>query len=121
MSTTTPEHGGTAAEPKLLIPALAPFYARAREWSWLIIRLTAGGTLLVHGIVKLTGPGVAAFAAGGLARRGIEPARPLAYVVFTLETGGAGAIILRLFPRFFAARIAIEIAVISFMAPLGHR
>src|SRR5215813_9015945 len=119
MSMTTPQHGGSA-EPKLFIPALAPFYDRIRELSWPLIRLTAGGTLLVHGIVKLTGPGVAAFAAGGLARRGIEPALPLAYVIFTLETVGAVAIILGLFTRFFAAAIAIEFAVITFIAHWGN-
>ena len=119
MSMTTPEHGGSA-EPKLFIPALAPFYARIRELSWPLIRLTVGGTLLVHGIVKLTGPGVAAFAAGSLARRGMEPALPLAYVIFTLETVGAVAIILGLFTRFFAAAIAIEFAVITFIAHWGN-
>src|SRR5262245_19164754 len=106
MSTITPERGGSA-EPKLLIPGREPFYGAIRELSWPLIRLTVGGTLLIHGINKLMGPGVAAFASGGLARRGIEPALPLAYVVFLLETVGAVAIILGLFTRFFAAAIAI--------------
>ena len=115
MSTTTPEYGGKA-EPKLFIPALAPFYARVRELSWPLIRLTAGGVLLAHGIGKLMGPGVAAFAAGSLSRRGIEPALPLAYVVFVNETIGAVAVMLGLFTRFFAAAIAIELSVITFVA-----
>src|SRR5262249_35997373 len=55
MSIQTPEH---AAEPKPLIPALEPFYHWVRELSWPLIRLTVGGTLLVHGIVKLMGPGI---------------------------------------------------------------
>ena len=44
MSRTTPDGQ------KLFIPALAPFYARAIDLSWLIVRLTAGLMLLPHGI-----------------------------------------------------------------------
>jgi putative oxidoreductase len=121
MSTTTPEHGGST-EPKLLFPALAPFYGWIRELSWPLVRLTVGGTLLVHGINKLMGPGVAAFASGSLAKRGIEPALLLAYVVFFLETVGAVMIMLGLFTRFFAAAIAIEFSLITFVAhwPNGY-
>jgi putative oxidoreductase len=119
MSTATPERG---AEPKPLIPALEPFYAGVRELSWPVIRLTVGGTLLVHGIMKLMGPGIAAFAAGSMARRGIEPALPAAYAVYFLETVGAVAVMLGLFTRFFAAAIAIEFIFITFVAswPNGY-
>ena len=115
MSTATPEHGGSA-EPKPLIPALEPLYQRLRELSWPIIRVTVGGTLLVHGIVKLMGPGIEAFAANSMARRGIEPALAAAYAVYVLETVGAVAIILGLFTRLFAAAIAIEFVVITVVA-----
>jgi hypothetical protein len=37
---------------RLFIPALAPFYARVTDLSWLLIRLTAGLMLLPHGIPK---------------------------------------------------------------------
>jgi putative oxidoreductase len=109
------------SEPRLIFPALAPFYNWARELSWPIIRITVGGTLLVHGISKLMGPGVTAFS-GGLAQRGIEPALPFAYAVFSLETVGAVLIILGLFTRPIAAAIAIEFAVITFIAhfPNGY-
>lgn len=102
-------------EPRLLIPALAPFYDRVRGLSWLLIRLTAGGVLLVHGIVKVTGPGLAAFAANVLARRGIEPAFLLACVIFFNETVGAVCLMLGLFTRVIAAMIAIEFFVITFV------
>jgi len=95
---------------------LAPFYAHTSDLSWLVIRLTIGGMLLVHGITKLTTATVAGFAANSLARRGIEPALPLAYVVWFLETLGAVCIILGLFTRFFAAAIAIMFAIITFVA-----
>ena len=89
-----------------------------------LIRLgtvVATGTLLVHGINKLMGPGVVAFAQG-LARRGIEPSLPFAYWIFFAETIGAIMVMLGLFTRFFAAAIAIEFCVITFVAhwPNGY-
>lgn len=103
------------SEPELVFPGLAPFYARVRDLSYLLIRITVGGQLLVHGIVKLMGAGVAAFAAGSLARRGIEPALPLAYVIFFNETVGAVCLILGLFTRVIAAIIAVEFFLITFV------
>src|SRR3954449_8972786 len=100
-------------EPRPLIPALRPFYDRTADISWLIVRATAGLMLLPHGIPKVFNQGVAAFAAAGLARRGIEPALPLAYVVAFLETVGGACIALGLFTRFFAAAVAVEMVVIT--------
>jgi putative oxidoreductase len=74
-----------------------------------------GGVLLVHGIVKVTGPGVVAFAAG-LAHRGIEPSLPFAYVIFFNETVGAVCLMLGLFTRIIAPMIAVEFAIITFVA-----
>src|SRR6266481_1704901 len=64
----------------LLIPALRSFYDWAADVSWLVIRLTAGLMLLPHGIPKVFEQGISAFAAAGLARRGIEPSMPIAWV-----------------------------------------
>ena len=68
-------------EPRPIVPPLAAFYSHARDLSYLIVRLTAGGMLLVHGIFKVMPMAekgfaavIAAFAAGSMARRGIEPA-----------------------------------------------
>lgn len=92
------------------------------------MRLTAGGMLLVHGIMKVMPMAekgftatIEAFAAGSMARRGIEPALAAAYVVFFLETIGAVMIMLGLFTRFIAAALAVEFAIITFVAhwPLG--
>jgi putative oxidoreductase len=111
-----------AGEPKLLFPVLGRFYAWAREVYWPIIRVAMGGTLLTHGFGKLTTQTVAGFASGSMARRGIEPALLMAYIVFTLESLGAICIMLGLFTRLFAAAIAIEFAVITFVAhfPNGY-
>ena len=108
-----------AQEPRPIISALGPFYTRASDLSYLVVRLTAGGMLLVHGITKLTTATVTGFAANSLARRGIEPALPLAYVVWFLETVGAVCIILGLFTRVFAVAIGIEFLIITFHAHFG--
>jgi putative oxidoreductase len=106
----------TTSEPRPMIPALAPFYDNVRDFSWLLVRCTAGGFLLIHGIQKLTGNSIAAFAANSLARRGIEPSVPLAYAVFFLETVGALCIMFGLFTRFFAAAIGVQFLIIVFIA-----
>ncbi len=98
---------------RLIIPALRSFYDWAAEVSWLIIRLTAGLMLLPHGIPKVFDQGIAAFAAAGLARRGIEPSLPLAYVIVFNETIGAVMLAAGLLTRLVAASIAIEMAVIA--------
>jgi putative oxidoreductase len=113
MSTITAD---SSAEPKPVIAGLAGFYAYSRDLSYLVIRLTAGGMLLVHGITKLMNTTVSAFAAGSLARRGIEPALPLAFVVWFLETVGAICIMLGLFTRIFAVAIGIQFLIITFVA-----
>jgi putative oxidoreductase len=112
-----------ASEPKPIIPPLAAFYVHSRDLAWLVIRLTAGGMLLVHGIMKVMpmaekgfAATIAAFAAGSMARRGIEPAILAAYAVFFLETIGAVLIMLGLFTRFIAAAAAIQFAIITFVA-----
>jgi len=115
-----------AGEPKPVIPPLASFYSHARDLGWLVVRLTAGGMLLAHGIMKVMpmaerGATIEAFAAGSMARRGIEPALYAAYAVFFIETIGSVLIILGLFTRLIAAAAAIEFAVITFLAhwPVG--
>jgi putative oxidoreductase len=103
--------------PRPLIAALDRFYDWAPELAYLVVRLTAGGMLLVHGIQKVTTLTVAQFAANSMARRGIEPAMAAAYAVFFLETVGAICIILGLFTRFFAVAIFVEFVIIVFV---GH-
>jgi putative oxidoreductase len=121
--TTSDSRAMPLGEPKPIIPPLASFYSHTRDLAWLLVRLTAGGMLLVHGIGKVRAVAekgleatVKAFAAGALARRGIEPSVPLAYAVFAIETIGAVLIMLGLFTRLAAAAAAIQFAVITFLA-----
>lgn len=110
MTSTTSEQGAKA-EPRLLIPALAPFYSFAREISYPLIRVTVGGTLLVHGISRAMIP--LSRAAEEMAKSGHEPAMLFAVIALVNETIGAVCVIFGLFTRFFAASIAIEMAMIS--------
>ena len=103
-------------EPRLLIPRLEPFYAWVRDLSWPLVRVAAGGTLLGVGIDKVLNRDINVFATGSMARRGLEPALPLAYFLYFLETFGALMIVLGLFTRFFGAALAIEFFIITFVA-----
>jgi len=69
--------------------------------------------LLPHGWPKFVA-GISATAASTLAKRGIQPAEPLAVVLITLETLGGLCIALGLFTRFWAAAVTIEMAVITY-------
>jgi putative oxidoreductase len=101
--------------PNLMIPALRPFYERVAPYTYPLMRFTVGAMLVPHGYTKLQA-GVAAVAANVLARRGIEPALPLAYLLIFLETVGGVCVALGLFTRVIAAMIAVEFAIITFMA-----
>ncbi|MGH6673887.1 MAG: DoxX family protein [Xanthobacteraceae bacterium] len=112
-TTTTPEQGGNA-EPRPIIPALGPFYANlAREISYPLIRVTVGGTLLVHGISRATIP--LGHAAQEMAKGGLQPGLVFAVLALINETVGAACVALGLFTRVFAASIAVELAIISTM------
>jgi len=103
-------------EPKLIFPGLAGFYAAVSDLWYPMIRIAVGAILLVHGWGKIAG-GVGGLV-GFLDKVGLHPAVPLAYVVFINETVGAVCIILGLFTRFFAASIAIELAVALWLVHL---
>ena len=99
---------------------MEPFYAWVRDLSWPLIRIAAGGTLLVHGMGKVLNQDVATFAARAMAGRGLEPALPFAYLIYFLETGGAVMIMLGLFTRLVAPMIAIQFFIITFMAHFAN-
>jgi putative oxidoreductase len=117
LSTSTQPYPQTpVGEPHLFVGRFEPFYAWTRDLSWPLIRVAAGGTLLTYGLSKVLTQDIATYAARSMAGRGLEPALPLAYLIYFLETGGAILIILGLFTRVFASMIAIEFFVITFVA-----
>jgi putative oxidoreductase len=116
MSTTQDSPG----EPRPIIRSCGPLYPWTRDLSYPLVRVAAGGMLLVHGTAKLVHGNIELFAAAALARRGIEPALPLAYLVWGIETIGAVCIMLGLFTRFFAVAAGIQFTVITFIAHWPH-
>src|SRR5581483_548310 len=82
----------TGSGPRLLFPGLAGFYAWAGDVGTLVLRVAVGGILFMHGWGKLQ-VGVSADAA------------------VVLETVGAACVVFGLFTRFFAAALAIEMAI----------
>jgi putative oxidoreductase len=106
-------NGRASGEPKLIFPGLAGFYSAVSDLWYPMIRIAAGGSLLFHGWGKLAAGQFTI--APSLVKYGIGPAEPLGHIVVILETIGAVCIILGLATRFFAAAIAIEMAVIAFV------
>jgi putative oxidoreductase len=102
--------------PNLVFPGLQPFYERVAPYVYPLVRLTAGLMVLPHGYQKVMVFGVNAVAANVLAKRGIEPALPLACLIMFLETIGGLCVAFGLFTRVIAAALAIEFAVITFVA-----
>jgi putative oxidoreductase len=109
----------SAGEPRLLIPAFGALYPSLAELAWPMLRLVAGGTMLVHGIVKLSTGSFSVFV-HGLATRGLEPAPLVGGIIYLNETIGAVCLILGLFTRFVAGSLAIELAVIAFVVSFPH-
>jgi putative oxidoreductase len=102
---------------RLLIPALAGFYATGSEWSYALLRIATGLILFVHGWGKLTGPGLSGVS-GYMAKLGLVPGGGFAAAAIFLETIGALCVAAGLFTRFFAAALAIEMAIAFFAVHL---
>jgi|SRR6185312_9854988 len=108
--------GRTEAEPKLLFPGLAGFYAAVSDLQYPLIRITVGVCLFTHGWGKLhSGLG---HLAASMAKSGFVPGGAFAVAAIFLETVGAAGVALGLFTRFFAAAIAIEMALITFVVQM---
>jgi putative oxidoreductase len=101
---------GTAVETRLLWPALRGFYDSFFDVAYALMRIVIGYILLMHGWTKV-GAGAGAIASNIMAKNGLEPSIAFAYAAMFLETIGAICIILGLFTRFFAAALAIEMAI----------
>ncbi len=103
------------SEPKPIIPFLAPVYALTRQLAYPAFRLTLAGFMLTHAYAsgKITGTTTVAQFADVLVKRGMEPALPLAYLVFFTEIICSVLLALGLFTRFAATAMLIELAVIA--------
>lgn len=107
------------SESKLVFPGLAEFYATWRDIGDTLVRIVIGYILFMHGWGKVTGAGMAGISAY-MAKQGLEPAAAFAFAAIFLETVGAICLIVGLFTRFFAAALAIEMAIALLTAHFAH-
>src|SRR3954468_9699839 len=91
--------------PRLLIPALRPFYDAVEPLSWLIVRLATGGILAWHGWGKVVRGSAMAPA---FTQMGYTDPIPMIYTLLVVEFIGGLCIAVGLFTRFWAAAAAIE-------------
>src|SRR3546814_11434624 len=100
------------SEPLPFIPGLRRFYEKAAPLAWPIIRFAVSWPLIYCGYHKWSiglDDAVAPFIALGL-----KPPVPLAIMSTGLEWFGGLGLLLGLFPRFWAAALALELASITF-------
>jgi putative oxidoreductase len=95
---------------KLLYPGLAGFYASAGPFAYTLCRIVIGVIMLMHVWGKFN-VGAGAVAANVMAKNGLEPSLGFAYAAIFLESVGGVCLIIGLFTRFFAAALAIEMAI----------
>jgi len=107
------------SDAKLLYPGLAGFYASWRDIADTLVRVIIGYNIFMHGWVKVTMAGVAGVS-GYMAKNGLSPGAAFALAAMFLETIGAICIIIGLFTRFFAAAIAIELAIAFLVIHFPH-
>lgn len=112
--------GVVGGEPRLLVPALAPFYKHTQPLIYALLRLAFGLTIVTHGLPKLLGISHGSMAnpmAGStnlIANVLNLPFAPqLAMFVALLETFGGLAVAIGLGTRFFAPMLAVQMAFIS--------
>jgi putative oxidoreductase len=104
---------------RLLFPQLAGFYGWAPQVGYLLLRVTIGYILFMHGWTKVEA-GFAAEVAYFVKAGFLLPTVCAALVIF-LEIVGSACVALGLFTRFFAAAMAIEIGImfIAIHGPKG--
>ena len=99
------------SETRLIWPGLRGFYDSFAEIAFTLMRIVIGGIMLMHGWTKVSSATGAAGVAGFMSRIGLEPGIAFAYAAIFLETVGAVCLIVGLLTRFFAAALAIEMAI----------
>jgi putative oxidoreductase len=103
-------------EPKLLIPALQPFYDKVVPLSWLVVRFGVGWVLLVHGWGKvMRGPAAQEVTLNTTLPWAVGYNWHMSLLLTFVEGLGGLCIILGLFTRFFAAANAIEMGFLTFI------
>jgi putative oxidoreductase len=106
------------SKPRLLIPALRPFYDWSVPFSYAFIRIVAGLMIIPHGVPKVM-RGFEATAAS-FDNRGMHPGWLVGSLILFNETLGGLFLAAGFLTRLCAASIAIEMAVITYgLMPRG--
>ncbi|HEY5899664.1 MAG TPA: DoxX family protein, partial [Burkholderiales bacterium] len=79
----------TRAEPRLLVPALRPFYDALEPLSWLLVRCAAGLILAVHGWGKVA-QGAGAYEPAFVKMGYQNPTALIWFICFVELVGGIG-------------------------------
>ena len=111
-------------EPRLLIPALKPFYERVIPLSWVVVRFAVGWNLLVHAYFSI-GRGPLALAPV-FEKMGFAPGNVFAGTTFLIELlGGIGnscSVYSRVFsPQQRQSRCLSSFSYIGMSASLGSK
>jgi putative oxidoreductase len=99
----------TEARPKLLVPALAGFYAVVPKLGYALVRITIGCILFMHGWAKIRAG--LSNEIGFFVQHGFPQPALCAYTIVFFETVGSACVAIGLFTRFFAAGLAIDLGV----------
>ena len=103
-------NGNAGSGTRLIWPGLRGFYDSFTEIAYALMRVVMGYIMVMHAWGKFNA-GAAAIAANVMAKNGLQPALGFTYAAMALEIVGGVCIILGLFTRFFAAALAIEMAI----------
>lgn len=109
-----------ARDPKPIIPALGRYYEFTSDLAYLVVRVTAGVFVILHGWTKVTVTPHAGLTAY-FAKLGLEPAGFWAYYIPFNETVVAGLVVIGLWTRPAALLLVIEFVVLIVLvhAPRG--
>ena len=110
---------GTAdRKPELFFPALGGFYDWVKPYVYPLMRFATGAIIIPNGWPKVTA-GLAATTAT-MAHQGLPAPALAAIFVTVIETIGGLCVAIGLFTRFWAAAMAIELAIIAFKVQLPN-
>ena len=105
---------------KLIIPALGGIYEKLSPYSWLMVRVVAGGLLIPHGYGKLFTPGAIESTADFMGSLGLVPGIFWAWVIALLEFAGGIMLAVGFLTRPVAAMVVGFMAVAAFHVHWGN-
>ena len=114
-------NGQASNDPKPIIPALSRYYGLTSDLAYLLVRVTAGAFVLVHGWTKATVMTHAGLT-GYFGKLGLEPAGFWAYYIPFNETVVALLVVVGLWTRPAALLLVIEfiVLIIAVHVPRGY-